>query len=226
MPAHWSFPDLRVMSTSSVTGTQTLHAVGAALASRLAKTDDVAVTTLGEGAASEGEFHEACNFAAVKKLPVIFVVESNGWAISEPRSEQSAVPTVALRAQAYGFPGVHVDGNDPVALVPAICAAVERARGGGGPTLIDAECVRITAHTSDDQDTVYRPPKEMSDAKECDPIAIAFDGLVERGLWDEGRDQELVAGLRSEVDAALERAAAAPEPSPETLHRYVFAEAS
>ncbi|HEY3110622.1 MAG TPA: thiamine pyrophosphate-dependent dehydrogenase E1 component subunit alpha, partial [Chloroflexota bacterium] len=135
MPAHWSFPRLRVLTTSSVTGTQTLHAVGAALAARLSKNDAVAVTTLGEGAASEGEFHEACNFAAVKRLPVIFVVESNGWAISEPRSEQSAVPTVALRAGAYGFPGVHVDGNDAVALVPAVCAAVERARAGEGPTL-------------------------------------------------------------------------------------------
>jgi 2-oxoisovalerate dehydrogenase E1 component alpha subunit len=226
MPAHWSFPKLRVLSTSSVTGTQTLHAVGAALAARLSKSNAVAVTTLGEGATSQGEFHEACNFAAVKRLPVVFVVESNGWAISEPRSEQLAVPTVALRAQAYGFPGVHVDGNDPAALVPALCEAVERARAGDGPTLVDAECVRITAHTSDDQDTVYRPPHEISAARECDPIAIAFDGLVERGVWDEARDQELVASLRAQVDAALERAQAAPPPSPETLHRYVYAEAT
>jgi 2-oxoisovalerate dehydrogenase E1 component subunit alpha len=226
MPAHWGFPKLRVLTTSSVTGTQTLHAVGAALAARLSRNDAVAVTTLGEGAASQGEFHEACNFAAVKRLPVIFVVESNGWAISEPRSEQSAVPTVALRAQAYGFPGVHLDGNDAVALVPAICAAVERARAGEGPTLIDAECVRITAHTSDDQDTVYRPPHEISAARECDPIAIAFDGLVERSLWDEARDQEFVAGLRGQVDAALECAQAAPSPTAESLRRYVYAEAS
>jgi 2-oxoisovalerate dehydrogenase E1 component alpha subunit len=208
-----------------VTGTQTLHAVGAALAARLSKNDAVAVTTLGEGAASQGEFHEACNFAAVKRLPVIFVVESNGWAISEPRSEQSIVP-MAQRAQAYGFPGQHVDGNDPVALVPALCEAVERARAGGGPTLIDAECVRITAHTSDDQDTVYRPPQEISDARECDPTAIAYDGLLERGLWDEERDQQFVVALRGEVDAALERAQSAPGPSAETLGRYVYAEAS
>jgi 2-oxoisovalerate dehydrogenase E1 component alpha subunit len=225
MPAHWSFPRLRVLSTSSVTGTQTLHAVGAALAARLSKSDAVAVTTLGEGATSQGEFHEACNFAAVKRLPVIFVVESNGWAISEPRSEQLAVASVALRAQAYGFHGVHVDGNDPASLVPALCEAVERGRTGGGPTLIDAECVRITAHTSDDQDTVYRPPQEISDAKECDPIAIAYDGLVERRLWDEERDQQFVVALRGEVDAALERAQAAPGPTAETLRRFVYAEA-
>jgi len=226
MPAHWSFPRLRVLTTSSVTGTQTLHAVGAALSARLSRNDAVAVTTLGEGAASQGEFHEACNFAAVKRLPVIFVVESNGWAISEPRSEQATVATIALRAQAYGFPGVHVDGNDPTALVPVVCEAVERARSGGGPTLIDAECVRITAHTSDDQDTVYRPPHEISAARECDPIAISFDGLVERGIWDEEQDQLLVAGLREEVDAALERAQAAPPPAAESLGRFVYAEAS
>jgi 2-oxoisovalerate dehydrogenase E1 component alpha subunit len=226
MPAHWSFPRLRVLSTSSVTGSQTLHAVGAALAARLRRTDEVAVTTLGEGAASEGEFHEACNFAAVKKLPVVFVVESNGWAISEPRTEQLAIPTFALRAQAYGFPGVQADGNDIGALLPVFCEAIERARAGGGPTLIDAECVRMTPHTSDDQDTVYRPPNEISAAKECDPIAIAYQELVDRGVWCEGEDEAMVAELRQQIEAALERAMGAPEPAPETLARYVYAEAS
>ena len=183
MPAHWGFPRLRVLTTSSVTGTQTLHAVGAALAARLSKNDAVAVTTLGEGAASQGEFHEACNFAAVKRLPVIFVVESNGWAISEPKSEQSAVSTVALRASAYGFPGVHVDGNDPAALVPSLCAAVERARAGEGPTLIDAECVRITAQPP-------RPGHGLPAAARDRPRGVRPDrGRVRRpgraGLWDE-----------------------------------------
>lgn len=226
MPAHWSFPRLRVLSTSSVTATQTLHAVGAALASRLSKSDDVAVATLGEGAASEGEFHEACNFAAVKQLPVVFVVESNGWAISEPRSEQSAVTSLALRAQAYGFPGVQVDGNDLGALLPVVEEAVARARAGGGPTLIDAECVRMTPHTSDDQDTVYRPPGEISAAKECDPIAIAYDELVERGAWSAADDQALVAEMRAGIDAALEQAMGAPEPAAASLSRFVYAEAS
>ncbi|HEY3082848.1 MAG TPA: thiamine pyrophosphate-dependent dehydrogenase E1 component subunit alpha, partial [Chloroflexota bacterium] len=156
MPAHWGFPRLRVMTTSSVTGTQTLHAVGAALVSKLKHETTVAVTTLGEGATSQGEFHEACNFAAVKRLPVIFVVETNGWAISQPMSEQMAVSSVAARAAAYGFPGIDVDGTDALALARVFSTAVERARAGQGPTLINAECVRLTAHTSDDQETVYR----------------------------------------------------------------------
>jgi 2-oxoisovalerate dehydrogenase E1 component alpha subunit len=224
MPAHWSFPRLRVLTTSSVTGTQTLHAVGAALVSKLKGTDEVAVTTLGEGATSEGEFHEACNFAAVKKLPVIFVVESNGWAISVPKSEQLAVATVAARAAAYGFPGEDCDGTNAEAMVECFGRAVERARGGGGPTLINAECMRLTAHTSDDQETVYRPAEEIAEAHQSDPIAVTRDQLLERGAWDDAREAELTAELKAKIDAAVERALAAPEPAPETLGRYVYAE--
>lgn len=224
MPAHWSFPHLRVLTTSSVTGTQTLHAVGAALVARLKGSDEVAATTLGEGATSEGEFHEACNFAAVKKLPVVFVVESNGWAISVPRDEQLAVPSVAARAAAYGFPGQDCDGTDVEAMVGCFAEAVERARTGGGPTLINAECYRLTAHTSDDQETVYRPAEEIAEAKMCDPIVVARDVLRERGAWDEAREGELSAELKTRIDAAVESALAAPEPAPDTLGRYVYAE--
>src|SRR5687767_555384 len=225
MPAHWSFPSRRVMTTSSVTGTQTLHAVGAALASKLRGETTVAVTTLGEGASSEGEFHEACNFAAVKRLPVIFVVETNGWAISEPQSEQMAVSSVAKRAAAYGFPGVDVDGTDPIALVRAFSEAVDRARAGEGPTLISAECVRLTGHTSDDQESVYRNVDDIQSAKECDPLLIAFEELVQRGAWSEERDKGLVAELRAEVERGLERALAAAEPTAATLGRHVYAAA-
>ncbi|HEV8634579.1 MAG TPA: thiamine pyrophosphate-dependent enzyme [Chloroflexota bacterium] len=223
MPAHWSFPRLRVMTTSSVTGTQTLHAVGAALVSKLRREPTVAVTTLGEGATSQGEFHEACNFAAVKRLPVVFVVETNGWAISEPISEQMAVSSVAARAAAYGFPGIDVDGTDTIALVRAFSAAVERARAGEGPTLINAECVRLTPHTSDDQETAYRNVDDIQCAKECDPLLIAYDELVGRGVWSDEQDKKLVAELRAEVEPALERAMAAPEPDRSTLERHVYA---
>jgi 2-oxoisovalerate dehydrogenase E1 component len=224
MPAHWSFPRLRVMTTSSVTGTQTLHAVGAALVSKLRREPTVAVTTLGEGATSQGEFHEACNFAAVKRLPVIFVVETNGWAISQPMSEQMAVSSVAARAAAYGFPGIDVDGTDALALARVFSTAVERARAGQGPTLINAECVRLTAHTSDDQETVYRNVDDIQCARECDPLLIAYEELIARGAWSDEQDKELVAELRAEVEAALERAMAAPEPDPASLARHVYAE--
>ena len=224
MPAHWSFPNLRVLTTSSVTGTQTLHAVGAALVAKLKGTDEIAVTTLGEGATSEGEFHEACNFAAVKRLPVIFVVESNGWAISVPRVEQLAVPSAATRAAAYGFPGEDCDGTNVEAMVGCFGAAVERARTGEGPTLISAECSRLTAHTSDDQETVYRPAEEIAEAHTCDPIAVARDQLRERGAWDDDREAALVAELKTRIDRAVQAAMAAPEPAPETLTRYVYAE--
>ena len=224
MPAHWSLPQLRILTTSSVTGTQTLHAVGAALACTLRKEDCVAVTTLGEGATSEGEFHEACNFAAVKKLPVVFVVEANGWAISVPMDQQLAVSSLAARALAYGFPGVDVDGTDMGALVGACRDAVGRARAGLGPSLINAECVRLTAHTSDDQETVYRPADDIARAKEVDPIACAREELIERGVWSREQDDALLAEIKRDVDAALERAMAAPDPDPATLGRYVFAE--
>lgn len=224
MPAHWSFPTLRVLTTSSVTGTQTLHAVGAALVAKLKRSDEVAVTTLGEGATSEGEFHEACNFAAVRRLPVVFVVESNGWAISVPKREQLAVASVAVRAAAYGFPGEDCDGTDVAAAAACFGRAVERARAGEGPTLISAECTRLTAHTSDDQDTVYRPAEEVAEARKRDPITIARHALVARGAWDDAREEALAAELRAEVDAALGRAMAAPDPAPDTLARDVYAE--
>jgi 2-oxoisovalerate dehydrogenase E1 component alpha subunit len=216
MPAHWGFPRLRVMTTSSVTGTQTLHAVGAALVSKLRGESTVAVTTLGEGASSEGEFHEACNFAAVKRLPVIFVVETNRWAISVPQSEQMAVASVATRAAAYGFPGVDVDGTDAIALVRVLAEAVARARAGEGPSLISAECERLTGHTSDDQESVYRNVDEIQAGKEFDPLLIAYEELLQRGAWSEEQDKELVGELRAEVERGLERALAAPEPTADT----------
>jgi 2-oxoisovalerate dehydrogenase E1 component len=223
MPAHWGFPRLRVMTTSSVTGTQTLHAVGAALVSKLRGESTVAVTTLGEGASSEGEFHEACNFAAVKRLPVIFVVETNRWAISVPQSEQMAVASVATRAAAYGFPGVDVDGTDAIALVRVLAEAVARARAGEGPSLISAECERLTGHTSDDQESVYRNVDEIQAGKEFDPLLIAYEELLQRGAWSEEQDKELVGELRAEVERGLERALAAPEPTADTLGDHVFA---
>src|SRR5258705_2119262 len=150
MPSHWSSRAMKVISTSSPVATQVSHAAGLALAFKLRGEDRVALTTLGEGSTSQGEWYEGLNWAAVHKLPFICVVQNNIYAISVPVGEQMAVPNVADRAAAFGMPGVVVDGNDVLAVYRVVKAAADRARRGDGPTLIEAKTYRLTPHSSDD----------------------------------------------------------------------------
>lgn len=138
MPGHWSYPDLHIVTQSSLVATQIVHAVGIALGSRLRGEDAVTIVGFGDGATSKGDFHEALNFAGVRRLPVLFFCENNGYAISTPLATQMPVARVADRAAAYGMPGVTVDGGDPVAVYAAVKEAVARARAGEGPTLLAA----------------------------------------------------------------------------------------
>ncbi|HEY8475249.1 MAG TPA: thiamine pyrophosphate-dependent dehydrogenase E1 component subunit alpha [Chloroflexota bacterium] len=223
MPFHYSQPELRLLPCSSPVATQIPQAAGVALASRARGEDAVTVVYFGEGAASKGDFHEGVNFAAIHRLPVVFFCENNGWAISVPRHKQMAVPNVADRAAAYGIPGVVVDGLDPVATYEVTRQAVERARRGEGPTLVEAKVERLVPHSSDDDDRTYRPPEDVARARERDPIPRFRDILRRAGVLDEQSDRALREEATRDVDEALAAAERAEYPGVVEAETHVYA---
>jgi 2-oxoisovalerate dehydrogenase E1 component alpha subunit len=223
MPGHYGGARYNIVSLSSPVGTQVLHAVGIAMGAWVRGDDVVAMTTFGEGTSSQGEVHEAMNFAGVHRLPVIFVCENNGYAISVPLDQQVAGGSVAARAGGYGMPGVEVDGGDVLACYAAAKEAHERARRGEGPTLIEAHVVRLTSHSSDDDQRRYRDPAEVEALKERDPIAIFAARLREDGLLTDERDEQLRAEAKAEVNEAGKRAEARDEPTVADAHERVYA---
>jgi len=225
MPSHYGCRRLNIISGGSAVATQVLHAAGAALASMVRGEDAVAFTSLGEGSTSEGDFHEGLNFAAVHNLPLICLVENNGYAISVPWSKQGHTKDVAERAKGYGIPGVIVDGGDPVACYRAAAEAVDRARGAGGPTLIEAKVERLTPHSSDDDDRIYRTREEVAAIKKRDCVHRFHQELEDTGTLRPGDFEEMRAEAMREVDKALAEAEAAPLPAPESALRHVYDEA-
>lgn len=224
MPAHYGCRRLHIITGGSPVATQVLHAAGAALASVIRGEDAVALTSLGEGSTSEGDFHEGLNFAAVHNLPLVCLVENNGYAISVPWSKQGHTKDVADRARAYGIPGIVVDGGDPVACYRVVLEAVERARGGGGPSLIEAKVDRLTPHSSDDDDRLYRSPREMAAVKRHDCLLRFRHRLEEEGIIDADGFEAMRAEAIAEVDEAQREAEQAPLPAPESALRHVYAE--
>jgi 2-oxoisovalerate dehydrogenase E1 component alpha subunit len=222
MPAHYSSPRLNVASVSSPVGTQIPQATGVALAAKVKGERTVAVSYFGEGATSKGDFHEAMNFAAIQKLPAIFFCENNGWAISVPASKQMPVARVADRASAYGMPGVTVDGTDVLAVYGATRTAVERARAGEGPTLIEARLYRLAPHTSDDDERRYRSEAEIAEARQHDPLPRYERALRARGVLNDTLLAEIRERVAREMAEAERFAEASPPPRPEdaTLHVY------
>jgi 2-oxoisovalerate dehydrogenase E1 component alpha subunit len=223
MPAHYSSPRLNVASVSSPVATQIPQATGVALAAKLKGDRTVAVTYFGEGASSKGDFHEALNFAAIRTLPVIFFCENNGWAISVPVSKQMAVSHVVDRASAYNVPGVLVDGTDVGAVYRATRKAVERARAGQGPTLIEAKLYRLGAHTSDDDDRRYRPEADRAEAKQHDPLPRCERALRARGVLNDALLAEIRQRVAQEVADAERYAEASPVPDAEDAMTHVYA---
>jgi 2-oxoisovalerate dehydrogenase E1 component subunit alpha len=224
MPAHWSSRRLGIITGSSPIATQIPHAVGIAYAIKYRKESSVVMSWFGEGATSQGDWHEALNFAGIHKLPVVFICENNQYAISVPQSKQMAVANVADRAPAYGFEGSVVDGNDTLACYEAAKAAVDKARSGGGPTLIECKTYRYAPHTSDDDDRTYRSREEVEAWKAKDPITRFEAYLKDAGLataeWlEQTRDE-----IKEEITAAVKYAEDAPLPEPEDALRHVFAE--
>jgi 2-oxoisovalerate dehydrogenase E1 component alpha subunit len=224
MPGHYGAARYNIVSLSSPVGTQVLHAVGIAMGAWVRGDDVVAITSYGEGTSNQGEIHEAMNFAGVHRLPVIFVCENNGYAISVPLEKQVGGLSVAARADGYGFPGVTVDGGDPLACYAAAKQAHERARSGEGPTLIEARVVRMTSHSSDDDQRRYRDPAEVEGLKQQDPIAAFANRLRQAGLLTDELDEKLKADVKTEINESQARAEARPDPDPATAHRWVYAE--
>jgi len=224
MPSHFSDPKLRIVSGSAPVATQVPHAVGVAWAAKLRGLDEVAMVFFGDGGSSVGDTHEAMNFAGVHRVPVVFVCENNLYAISVPWRKQAAVEDVSVRAHGYGFPGVTVDGNDVLAVYAAAKEAVERARSGGGPTLIEAKTYRLVPHTSDDDDRRYRSREEVAEWAKKDPLPRFAAWLQERGLVDGPGLEGLQEKAMREVDEATEFAEKAPPPQPESALRHVFVE--
>src|SRR5256884_2037566 len=206
MPSHMASRSVNQVSWSSCMGTQLPQAVGAAMAARIRGDRTVVAAYLGDGATSEGDFHVAMNFAGVFKAPVVFVCQNNHWAISVPTSKQTASESIAVKAVAYGFPGVKVDGNDAVAVYGAVKAAVDRARGGGGPTLVECETYRIGAHSSSDDPTRYRDEREVEVWRKRDPIERLRARLGADGLWTDRQGHGLRGNLVDGVNGALAEA--------------------
>ncbi|MFJ9797834.1 pyruvate dehydrogenase (acetyl-transferring) E1 component subunit alpha [Streptomyces sp. NPDC101145] len=214
----------RVAPLCTPLATQLPHAVGLAHAARLKGDDVVALAMVGDGGTSEGDFHEALNFAAVWQAPVVFLVQNNGFAISVPLHKQTAAPSLAHKAVGYGMPGRLVDGNDAAAVHQVLSEAVARARRGGGPTLVEAVTYRIDAHTNADDATRYRGDSEVEAWRQHDPVKLLERELTERGLIDEDGIQE-AADRAEEMAARLrERMNADAVLNPMDLFTHVYAE--
>lgn len=224
MPNHWGSVALRIVSHSSPIATQIPHAAGIAYAAMVRGDDIVTTTWFGDGATSEGDWHEGMNFAGIHKVPAIFVCENNEYAISVPQSKQMAIRDVAVRAEGYGMPGVVVDGNDVLACYAAMKTAHDRALAGQGPTLIECKTYRFLPHTSDDDDKSYRSREEVEEHRHHDPIDRFTAYLVDHGLTDHERVQALHDEVKAEVDAAIREAWDAPDPTTESAARHVFYE--
>ncbi|MFG2936478.1 pyruvate dehydrogenase (acetyl-transferring) E1 component subunit alpha [Streptomyces sp. NPDC048282] len=214
----------RVAPLSTPLATQLPHAVGLAHAARLLGDDVVALAMVGDGGTSEGDFHEALNFAAVWQAPVVFLVQNNGFAISVPLAKQTAAPSLAHKAVGYGMPGRLVDGNDAVAVHQVLTDAVRRAREGGGPTLVEAVTYRIEAHTNADDATRYRGDAEVDAWRDHDPILLLERELTDRGLLDEDTVRDAREDAETMAADLRERMNRDPELDPMDLFDQVYAE--
>ena len=203
-----------------------LHAVGLAMAAKISGDNAVAVGVCGDGATSEGDFNEALNFAGVFQAPVVLVVQNNGWAISVPRQKQSAAQSLAARGPGFGVPSVQVDGNDILAVYDVMQQAVERARSGQGPTLVEALTYRIGAHTTADDPTRYRNPTEVEAWRVKDPLVRFKRFLMSRDLLDEAEDQQLIQVIEEEINEAVRVAEAMPPMAPDSFFDYTSASLS
>lgn len=213
----------RIVTGSVCIATQFPHAVGLALAARNRKEDRVVFAFGGDGATSPGDFHEAVNFASVHRLPVVFVIENNLFAISTPTSQQMAVPNVADRAAAYGIPGVIADGTDVLDVYQKTMAATHRARGGEGPSLVEVKCYRYQPHSSDDDDSRYRAKATLEEWLKKDPIDRCRAYLLRQGVAEAELDA-LRTALAAEIERAIDEAEAEPDPRPEDATKHVYAE--
>ena len=213
--------DVNMLPRNQSVGAQLPHAVGLAWAQRLRGTGAAVMVYLGEGASSEGDFHESCNLAGVVKAPIVFVIQNNSWAISTPSSMQTA-GTLWARAAGYGFPGFVVDGNDLFAVYETAKVAVRRARAGDGPTLIENRTYRMGMHNTTDNPNAYRNAAEVETAGTADPILRVQRYLSARHKWNATLAERWAREIDGEIRGALERAATYPAPKPEDVFDHVY----
>ncbi len=224
MPNHFAFRDQHFVSASSPIGTQIPQAVGAAMAARYRKQAITTITYFGDGATSSNDFHAGLNFAGVFRAPTIFFCQNNEWAISLPRERQTRSSTLAMKAEAYGFPGVVVDGNDVNAVYAAVRAARARAVAGDGPTLIEAQVYRFGPHSTSDDPRRYRADAQVEEARRRDPVARLRAELLAAQLLDEAADAALAEEARTRIGEAIGRAEATPALEPLSIFDDVFAQ--
>lgn len=216
--------DKRVMPIAVIVASQLMHAVGLGQAMRYKKQDSAVVVFVGDGGTSEGDFHEALNFAALWNSPVVFIVQNNQWAISVPRSKQTKSKTIAQKAIAYDMPGIQVDGNDALAMYRATSEALERARKGEGPTLIEAVTYRLMQHTTADDPTKYRSDDEVEAWKDKDPLLRFRSHLQNLKLWDADKEQALRAECKQDIDATVQQLEAYVMQKPDAPFDHVWGE--
>ncbi|MBD3918714.1 thiamine pyrophosphate-dependent dehydrogenase E1 component subunit alpha [Paenibacillus sp. PR3] len=221
MPGHFGHKRLRIVTGSSPVTTQVPHAVGIALAAKMKGEQFVSFVTFGEGSSNQGDFHEGCNFAGVHKLPVIIMCENNQYAISVPIHKQIG-GRIVDRAAGYGFPGVRVDGNDPLEVYRVVKEARERALRGEGPTLIEAMMYRLSPHSTSDNDLAYRSKEEVDENRAKDGIPKYKQYLIDAGIWSEEQDVQLNADLKVIIDDATSYGDKAPFPTPESTLLHVY----
>ena len=224
MPNHYGFRSANYVSASSVVGSQLPQAVGIAWAMRICGHRKAVLVYFGDGATSTSDFHAALNFAGVYRAPCILLCNNNQWAISLPVERQTAAATLAQKALAYGIPGVRVDGMDALAVYRAARDAAERARDGGGPTMIEAVTYRMGPHSSSDDPARYRDEAETARWRARDPLLVFRRYLEHAGWWDDAREAALETELGDEITRAIADAEKAPPPAIETLVSDVYAD--
>jgi len=222
-PGHFSDTRLNLISGGSPLATQMVHGAGAAYALKMDGSDRVVMTSYGEGAGSEGDTHEAFNFAAIHQLPIVFICQNNGFAISTPFSKEYALKHAAQRALGYGFPGVTLDGRDPVTAYHVAKQAVARARSGEGPTLIETIVDRLGAHSSEDDQRRYRSQEELEQLAANDCLSRFRTNLVEAGILSEKQVEECEAEVKAEVGKATRAGLDSPDAKPEDALTNVYA---
>ena len=220
-PAHCGYAPLNIITPSSTIAAQLSIGTGVALAYKMQRRSNIVVALSGEGSTSLGFWHEAVNFAGVQKLPIVFVVENNGYAESVPVALQTAVEDISEKARGYGIPGITVDGNDVVAVYVAMREAIDRARTGGGPTLLECKTYRWYGHSEIDP-AKYRDPEELAYWKSRDPITNMERYLESNSLWSNQWKEELSAAFNREIDDAISFAESSPHPEGEEALDHVF----
>jgi len=218
--------DVNAFTVAIPVGTQIPHAVGFAWAARLKKDKRAVLVYLGDGATSEGDFHEGLNFAGIFKIPVIFLCQNNQWATSIPRNKQTASETLAQKAFAYGFEGIQVDGNDAFAVYRATRDALEKARSGRGPTLIECVTYRMSDHTTSDDASRYRRKEELNEWIRKDPIDRLRKYMKRASIWNEDYERTVQAEAARRLQEAVEKAESIPPPDLRDLFTWTYAEMS